>query len=220
VAYGISIANNSGFVQIDEQFSNFRVVASGTATGNGSNNPIYFPDYGLIPLIMVRPVTLGHKIATDGIWYTNRFSAICSVPGGAVGQAFYYKVLVPVANVGASSDSFGLRVFGPSGQINFDSGHTDMLRVGAVSLYRPVQGGGGNLQYVSVPASNGSYYTSLNAGGLWSAGIDTPSVWEYITMTQSSENNFVIQTEGLKLDQGIGYQRLNAYQSFIFGSFL
>lgn len=213
MAYGFLALNNSGAVQVDENYSNYKVIASGTATGK---SVVYFTDYGVVPLIMVRPVTLGTWITGYGQITTSSFNTLC---GNSTTQVqYYYKVLVPVSSVTASGESFGLRVFNSANTLMFDSGHTDQLRISTVADVTPST----STTYVTTPTSSGSYYVSLNPCNLYFVGdnINNLSPWLFLAVRQTTENAFEVVVQTMTNGPGIGFDRGSASTIFFFGTFL
>lgn len=155
MSHGLTVLNNSNFVQIDESFSNYRVIAEGTVGSSGGF--VYFPNYGVIPIVMVQPLVVGQSLYAGSI--TSSFFGV-----GPLGVSYKYKVLVPSNVVAHSGQSHGLRVYNGSNQLVFDSGNTGMLRL---KQLLNIPGPFANQTfYTSLPYSAGGNYMLLNSANL------------------------------------------------------
>lgn len=215
MAYGLQVLNNSGATQVDEMYSNYRVIASGMGTGK---NIVYFTDYGVKPLIMVRPVNFGTWIAGYNTVSTNSFTALCGNSGTQ--EQFYYKVLVPMIVTTVSTEAYGLRVFDSSGGLTFDSGHTDQLRVSLVVDYTPST----TAYYITAPTSTGDYYVSLNPCNLINVYITgqngSNTNWTFVAARQTTENTFEVMAKVMTTGPSFAFNRGAASTAFFFGTFL
>lgn len=110
MAHGIQILNSGGFVQIDETYKNYELVASGTAV---TEQVISIPDRGVIPLIAIGGMTANqHAYLREATTTTFKVS-------GTANASFAYRVYAPSSS--AATTQFGFRVYNSAGAVNFDS---------------------------------------------------------------------------------------------------
>ena len=120
MSYGLNIIGSNGNYQIEDGFTTFLVRSLGVVA-NGTELSSYFnPAKGEV--LLLRPST------NSGSLYTGRNSSsqmgmMCS--SGNIS----YIVATPAKNVPSSPDTFGLRVWGDSESLIFDSGSKYMLPV-------------------------------------------------------------------------------------------
>lgn len=179
MSYGISIKNDSGYTNIDENFSNLQVLTSGTVSAPGL---VTFEAQAVKPVVMV-------CISTNSIWddtarpilplnENSQFRV-----GSAVTQNVKYKVLIPRINLLPSSETYGFRVKGPSAELFFDSGNLDTL---AVNVYATVPYMGPNgMQYVAISDFGGDVYVSLSTLRFfqsWKDEVTSELVWKSIAV--------------------------------------
>lgn len=120
MAFGISVISSGGFTQIDETYGNFRIIQSGTIVMGiyDSQKTVSFPTQSVTPLVFVRPPyggqiwgSTGNQTISNSNFTISTFAAM----------TVKYVVCVPIN--GSGSDTFGMRVYGPSGQTTFDAAH-------------------------------------------------------------------------------------------------
>jgi hypothetical protein len=192
MAYGFSVTNSSDFIQVGEDYSNYVVVASGTALGNRA--AISIQDYGVLPLIMVKP-DIDVIIACYYV-KNNEFSFTAVGPGGGSDvRSVSYKLLVPANVVTPSTESFGLRVYNGSGGLTFDSGR-EYLKINQVLKITATSGG------VTAAVLNADSWYSLNTLGLFGTALVNASQgpWIYKTLKRNADASIVIM--GRTLFQG------------------
>jgi hypothetical protein len=132
MAYGLQIFNTSGIIQIDDEYSNFGLIASGTAyvtfptlapPGQGYlYHRIYYPDCGTPPLVFIRP--LPNNIFFQAIVITPTYMEVqlWTIDGTltiAEGN-IEYRIYAPMSQFAPSSGS-GLVIRKANGQVAFDS---------------------------------------------------------------------------------------------------
>lgn len=116
MTYGIQIYNSSGYVQVDDGYTNYALVQSGVGTSNSKINTV---DLGS-PLDSVVFVKLpvgkwfsGVVMDSDGFWTTGDPSA--------GGYSFEYRVYRRNDQVVNIDSQYGFRVFKGNGTTVFDS---------------------------------------------------------------------------------------------------
>lgn len=152
MSYGLRIYNESGYVQIDDTYSNFTVIASGSGA---SAQEITFPAQARPPLVLISPASDGQPLVRWSL-QTSSFQ----VRGGS----FSYKVLVPTSDIGAGAESYGLRVYNASGGICFDSGREQFRVLKSVTF---VPTSLTSEVYIDVPAGSGTYCFTLNSSQIY-----------------------------------------------------
>lgn len=208
MTYGLSIISAGGYTQVDDAFGNFRIVQEGVAnTGSivsiGSTNA----SPSNPPLIFVRPPY------NRRVWL-ERFNMVDKTfrlaDQGVNGDVYQYKylVLLPVNSVG--SDSYGLRVFGESGQALFDSNYP-YFAIDMMWRYNPFADRNKNYPMPAVPngkeryflanpltfcfASGDSYQTYITYEGYGSAGLTSET--NYLTgMRETTSGGYDINYLG------------------------
>lgn len=120
MTFGIQVISAGGYTQIDDTYGNFRIIASGSVNLSALNPSaeVSFPAQSVIPLVFVRaPYGTQFWGATGVQTVRSNGFTISTFVGGLV----KYIVCAPIT--GAGSDTFGLRITGPSGQTTFDAAH-------------------------------------------------------------------------------------------------
>ena len=116
MTYGIQVYNASGYVQVDDGYTNYAMVQSGVGTINSKVNTI---DLGsaLDSVVFVRlPVGKwfdGVVMAPDGFWATG--------DPNAGGYSFEYRLYRRNDQITAIDSQYGFRVFRGNGGLVFDS---------------------------------------------------------------------------------------------------
>ena len=125
MSYGFQSFSSSGYAQIDQDYSNYALLQSGTV-GTG-NNTVYFPAQPVPPLVMVRiPLTATVFCPSmNGSGAVSTSSFYINASAGAE-----YRVYARVQDMSASG-TYGLRVYNGSGAVVFDSGK-QVLRIATV----------------------------------------------------------------------------------------
>ena len=137
MSYGLRVLNQSGYVQVDENFANYLIVAKGTWSVGTSGLNVDLGTYGTGALLFVR-----YKVSTLSAW--DNIAGVSSVYqgggqkykivigdylGGPLGLGYPLRsgtvdyIIARVTSNAPSSNSFGMRVWTPSGQLSFDSGY-------------------------------------------------------------------------------------------------
>lgn len=137
MGYGISVVNSSGISVIDQNYSNHRLLQSGTVTliNGGSSDWVSFPTQadGVIIAIGGTPPSDAYvglrsleanRFRLYGVRYINNGSTF----------SVAYRVYAKSANNSLSNETYGMRVYKDDGSLVFDSGH-DSLVVKGVSIY-------------------------------------------------------------------------------------
>lgn len=120
MAYGITVLNDSSYIQIDENYSNYSLVASGSASSGGS---VSFPAGYSHVICMVR-APYGSNIYRSGSSET-----VVTISGAT----WEYKMFAKTTDVPQSAATHGFKVFNSAGTCSFSS--TDLtLRVGYAAL--------------------------------------------------------------------------------------
>lgn len=118
MAYGISILNESNYVQIDQDYSNYVIILSGTISISNTNTAtLTYADLGITPMAMVKFHNTGTYITitrldSTGMTLKTKTTGTWAVP---------YMLAVPISSVTADTD-YGMRVYNSSNQLVFDSG--------------------------------------------------------------------------------------------------
>lgn len=218
MTYGISVKNESGFINIDETFANMQVLVSGTLSAPGT---VTFPEQATRPLVMV-------SLSSNGIWDANGTPPGDHISnnnsfriGSAVTQDVKYKVLVPRASMVPSSDAFGMRVYGPSGELFFDSGNLDTLKVLA-NVFTSYEGPNPQPPLsVSIPSTSGDVYASLHTLQYYKGEAGNPFRWKTIAARRvSSTEVSLVEATSWTFDYNFtiyGYYRYDRY--FLVGTF-
>ena len=170
MSYGLEIYNQSSFLQIDDKYPQYVVIASGTAT---ENTDVYFPTQSGPPLIMVRPDGAGgdYFIGRISHLFNDHFKALMN----HVGATFQYKVLKPVNELSEPTSGYGLVVRGSSGQVVFNSQQVDMFRVATVITFTPSFD-----TAVGVANNGGQIWYSFNTMRLISVTpVGEGTIWDY-----------------------------------------
>jgi hypothetical protein len=153
MAYGLSVSNSSGIIQIDQDYANYGLVAESSVwvtgrvnTSTGSDNPgnstyVYFADTGTLPIICVQTPPNGGYIQLVSISTTSASFRIFSDtrqyygPVGVDGAVFY-RVYGPMNKIIAET-KYGLVVKRPDGSTAFNSNIRSMNILGNVQFSNP-----------------------------------------------------------------------------------
>lgn len=108
--HGLRIQSASGYTQIDENYSNYLLYASGSA-----NSPSGIPDYGSDQITLIR-------IPYGGVWGYDQ--------GNSTVEWRAYRLSQFVGATG----SYGLRVYGGNGALHFDS-NRQAMKVNSITEY-------------------------------------------------------------------------------------
>ena len=117
MAYGFQSISSGDFVQIDDSYSNFKVVSSGTGT---AGYWIAFPAQAHIPLIMIRMTSTNGTIFGALGDPSNIELARFNISSNG-SNTFSYVILAP-QNGAVSADPYGLRILDSTSTCVFDSG--------------------------------------------------------------------------------------------------
>jgi hypothetical protein len=103
MTYGFKSISSAGFVQIDDLYSNYTLLQSGTASGNFGN--ISFPAVSGETMALVK-IGIGH---------------VFDIINGSSGGNYEYRIYARNQDIPAAINN-GIKVFSPSGAVVFDSG--------------------------------------------------------------------------------------------------
>ena len=131
MAYGFVSYNDSGFLQISEDFINLRVMASGTASHPGKSMCVTADNWNRDGVKVTFPSTTAPMILIQArsdchvsVSYVSstEFVFTLTTTSGPFNGTISYKVLG--TGTALSTDTYGLRFWGSQGQLIFDSGST------------------------------------------------------------------------------------------------
>jgi hypothetical protein len=122
MSHGFYSYNDGYIVQIDDNYSNFVVAASG-AIGSGGALSVPAGSLGF-----VRPAGDGNIRLTN---WSNGPSIPCISSSTGV---YYYFIATPMFNLGASGDNHGLRIYRSDGSLAYDSGYSYPYPLQNISL--------------------------------------------------------------------------------------
>jgi hypothetical protein len=131
MAFGLNSYNDSGFLQISEDYINLRVVASGSATHSGKSSCTTSDGWTRVGVRVAFSSTVAPMILiqarSDCYVYvvyvsSTEFVFTLTTTSGPFNGSINYKVLGQGTTL--SSDTYGLRFWGTQGQLIFDSGQT------------------------------------------------------------------------------------------------
>lgn len=123
MSFGLSVQNQNSDIVIDQDYMNHLILASGSYTQAALGiSEISFTACARPPLVFVNSTA---RLALYGYKTTGGQFDKVQIIGDAANTVNYY---IAAPGIGASSDSFGLRVFDASGNVVFDSGK-DYLKV-------------------------------------------------------------------------------------------
>lgn len=118
MSYGITILNEAGIVQIDQDYSNHVLLQSGTVNvGAGAEVTVTYSNTGTLPLVSIRTVSGGAvAVALD--------KTVCRLRAELnVAATVEYKIYRSAAGLSPSSEAYGFRVYTSGGALTFDSGY-------------------------------------------------------------------------------------------------
>lgn len=159
MSYGLEIYNQSNYLQLSQNYSGYRVIQEGLVNINNSyygtskiSSVIYFPAQATPPLILVSAPPVGDFIGADV--FSNGFQIFCTTRA----LTLNYKVIGLTKNQPASSETYGLRVYGSDGSLSFDSGHSmfavqGILTMNATRSYA---------NYATMPINRSGAFVSVN----------------------------------------------------------
>ena len=166
MSYGLRVYNDSGYLQIDQDFANYQIIQSGTFTIGSSSaiSPTIShsgPNDGS-NLVFVKPPFSASNVIIDGSSVVGGSSfAVYGDPG-----TYSYFVAARATALSASSETYGLRVYNSGGGLVFDSGRKTLniksisypaATINATNTEGPIY-----TTYLSAPASGKSHYVLLN----------------------------------------------------------
>lgn len=135
MAYGFSVENQSGFVQVDQDFSNYVLIAEGSAS---TNTNISYPTQSTPPIIFVGKTPSNRAVGVQSVRPSS-----CRLKGfgnsvfnnsSSFDFSISYRIYgLASENVGPAS-GYGIRVFDGSGSVVFDS-NEEFMRVRGVSIF-------------------------------------------------------------------------------------
>jgi hypothetical protein len=186
MSYGLRVYNDSGFLQVDQDYKNYSLHQAGTIVtssqtvynGNYGNYTGYgfwsvsFPALDHTPLVFVKINNTSHMIGGTPT-KTGVSGRVLSSTGTNVGTATGITVSYAVfrRDPVQSSDSQGLRIFNASGQLTFDSGKKP-LRVCSVLNFHPLLGTSTHSKTLSYSSSLGMVWMQITGRLLLFKEID------------------------------------------------
>lgn len=182
--YGFYVLNDSGGVQIDQNYRNFVLLASGTGLSSGAAVTDPYPS--IAKTVYVRPSgsTGSIQIASSA---AGTFSAQTAGTGNWDWVIFADAALAP-----APPDTWGIRVFDATGGIVFDSAFTPMHPLGMVTATL-----GGGVTSGTLPAAASGRRPYVGLGNLQPSGIykTSPSSGQFVSpkITFNSATSVSIQ---------------------------
>ena len=169
MTYGLQVKNSSGNIIIDGQYKNYAEWATGTTTLGAYVTTISFTATDKMPLVALRPAT-NKAVVLWGLRKTgSNYDGFYVI--GSNGDSLDWKVYT--AHPVASSETYGLRSYGSTGDLLFDSGYKyfSIFQINTgISLSNPA---GGTLDYEDI--SHGSIsdpYYFLSPLGFWVFSTD------------------------------------------------
>lgn len=128
MSYGLQIVNESGYVQIDENYANYSLVAS----GYGTTGTVVMAGMDLTDcLVFIRIPTNVWATTDGGIDSGDRF--VIATSYGSSNFAFEYRIYKYVMALPATT-GYTLQVYGSDGSLCFD-GNRAQTRIASVSNY-------------------------------------------------------------------------------------
>lgn len=150
MSYGLQIVNESGYVQIDENYANYSLVAS----GYGTTGTVVMADMDLTDcLVFIRIPTNVWATTDGGIDSGDRF--VIATRYGSGNFAFEYRIYKYVMALPATT-GYTLQVYGSDGSLCFD-GNRAQTRIASVSNY-PVGSGA----TITIPSSGFNPWVLVN----------------------------------------------------------
>lgn len=188
MSYGLTIVGSSGQVQIENTRSCFIFVRSGVLAQTVAYATVRgLADRASGECLLIRPSSNSGKIG----WTTNHLNITCS------SGSMTYIVVKPASNVGASSNSYGLRVYSSAGVIAYDSGYNPPKPMGAYSIV--YQGSNVNSWFSNVTATlptpifgrnryiDFSFFTRVHG---WSWNVRLGAIYTRAIWNSNSSINF------------------------------
>jgi hypothetical protein len=127
MAYGIRIENSSGFTQIDQDFVNYVLVASGSFSSTGTSDSPKTHTVNFSALVS-SPDTMFFARPTTTASVGSSFPGMAGSSTGTVAtiQSFYtgtiqWQVYQRSSALSVPSSGYGLNVFRPNGELAFSS---------------------------------------------------------------------------------------------------
>lgn len=122
MAYGFYATNSSGFVQIDQDYSNFVLDESGTVAIPYTTRIVSIPvtDRGFIPLLFLRVQGTQRVIATSKFYSSNIFE-LYTETGLTQNVLVDWFTCTPIDYVPPPEAGYGMHVYKSDGSIAFSS---------------------------------------------------------------------------------------------------
>lgn len=169
MSYGFRSISSSGFVQIDDSFSNFTLLQSGVAVGSFLN--ISYPS---VPTQVFGFV----KIPLGSAFY---------ITSGAGSTPYEYRIYARNEDIPASI-SYGMRVRSASNAVVFDSG-TQKVRVASAS-YGLFSGTSGS---ITIPSPGfHPFFAVAGASGITGGAFIPPGLTAIFGVTATQNGNFSV----------------------------
>jgi len=125
MSYGFSLHNSSGYVQIDQDYSNYIVIANGTilATPNGTGGVFPYATYDALYgsrnayEVFFRPHSYGIPIGQSQISDVGDNDMIWALSNVLVD----WLILIPAYNISPPTSNYGMVIYRPDGSLCFSS---------------------------------------------------------------------------------------------------
>jgi hypothetical protein len=118
MAYGISVSNVSGYIQIDQDYSNYVTSQTGSISCSTTGTTLTYVDRGVPPMVFVKYPSTTHFV---GMVDCGRTSLKLQLFGASTTGLVEYMLAYPINLVSPPAAGFGLRVLTASGGVAFDS---------------------------------------------------------------------------------------------------
>lgn len=142
MSYGFSAQNQSGYVQIDQDYSNYTVVTTGTLSvaGSEAGSAVSFTDRGSAPLVFAKTASNVY-VALKDVTNTSATFQTYDTAGNYAAATISYMLCWP-ASTGSAPTGHGLCIYTPSGSVAFDSSRNyprvvNVLTAGALTPASP-----------------------------------------------------------------------------------
>lgn len=210
MGFGILLQNGASHKQFDENYSSYRLWASGVGT---TGTWVSYPDVGMHGcIVLIRPLTMGvwlgaeYGFANRTRFRVNRYNTPSNAAGfwqtslGANVQ-FKYQVYVACADFPTAPSGFGLRILNAAGVPILDSTLSPMRLDANVSIQSMNSGSDIDL---GLSGSSFERYFNVNAIGVCSD--DTNMEQTFGGILQMADNNtFHYKYAQIGIGTSVGY---------------
>lgn len=156
--WGFYLLNDAGGVQIDQDYRNFVLIASGTGVASGSAVTDPYPS--IAKAVYVRPTN-----ATGSIQIASSAAGTFSVQTNGTGN-WDWAIFAEASLAPSPPNTHGLRVFDASGLLVFDSSQTPLHPLATVTAAL-----GGSTTNATLPTASGGRRPYVGLGNLQPTGI-------------------------------------------------